>query len=439
MDRPSAQPPEVWPPARAAARRLAQPIYRFFSLEAASGVLLFAAVGAALIWVNVAPHSYGAVWHAPVGFQINGWVVEKTLHFWVNEALMTVFFFVVGLEIRRELHEGELSDARRAALPLATALGGVLLPIAIFVALNHGRAGAAGWAVPMATDIAFALGVLTLLGSRVPASLRILLLALAVIDDIAAIVVIAIWFGGSISWFGLAIAGVGLAGVMVLRGIGIRSVPAYIAPGLIAWFGLYEAGVHPTLAGVALGMLTPVRPWFGPSGFKRTTEHHLGELENSESGELIERLDAIEHARREAVSPAERLIHRLHPWVSFLVMPGFALANAGVSLGGADLHGDAFWLFAGIVIGLVVGKPLGIAGAAALSSRIGITARAPGITLVGLVGGIGFTMSLFIAQLAFAESPMLETAKLAVLVGSAAATIVALVYGAMRLPAAARR
>jgi Na+:H+ antiporter, NhaA family len=432
MKRPIHSPPDAWTPVQAAALKLAEPIYRFFALEAASGVLLFVAVAAALIWANVAPGAYHAVWEAPVGFQIAGWTVEKTLHFWVNEGLMTIFFFVVGLEIRRELFEGELSDVRRAALPVATALGGVAVPIVIFVVLNHGRAGAAGWAIPMATDIAFALGVMTLLGSRVPASLRILLLALAVIDDIAAIVVIAIWFGGAIQWHGFAIAGVGLALVFGLRIAGLRRAVVYIVPGALAWFGLYAAGVHPTLAGVLLGLLTPVRPWFGPSGFKHTTEAHLQHLEDTEPSELNERLDKINVARREAVSPAERLIHKLHPWVSFVVMPGFALANAGVVLSTGALHGDGVWLFAGIVLGLVVGKPLGIATAAALAARFGV-ARAPGVTLVGIVGGIGFTMSLFIAQLAFAGGPLLETAKLAVIVGSAVATAAALGYGWLRL------
>jgi Na+:H+ antiporter, NhaA family len=431
MNRPT-NPPEAWTPVQAAARKLAEPIYRFIALEAASGVLLFVAVAAALIWANVSPGSYHAVWEAPVGAEIAGWSVQKPLHFWVNEGLMAIFFFVVGLEIRRELYEGELSDVRRAALPVATAIGGVVLPIVIFVVLNHGRAGAAGWAIPMATDIAFALGVLTLLGSRVPASLRVLLLALAVIDDIAAIIVIAIWFGGAIAWHGFVIAGIGLVVVYGLRVAGVRASPAFVVPAALVWFGLYEAGVHPTLAGVVLGLLTPVRPWFGPSGFRQTTEAHLRELDDGDRDDLNQRLDEINHARREAVSPVERLIHVLHPWVSYFVMPGFALANAGVVLGGSELHGDGAWLFAGIVLGLVVGKPFGIVAAAAAASRLG-GARTPGVALVGIVGGIGFTMSLFIAQLAFPSGPMLETAKLAVIVGSAAATLLGLGYGALKL------
>jgi NhaA family Na+:H+ antiporter len=432
MNRPTTSPPEVWSPVHQAARRRADPIYRFFGLQAASGLLLFAAVTAALVWANVAGASYHAFWEAPVGFEIGSWRVHRSLHFWVNEGLMTVFFFVVGLEIRRELHEGELASARRSALPVATALGGVLLPIAIFVLLNHGRAGAAGWAIPMATDIAFALGVLTLLGSRVPPSLRILLLALAVIDDIAAIVVIAVWFGGTLAWQGFAVAGAGVVVTYALRVAGVREVALYIAPGALVWFGLHEAGVHPTLAGVVLGLLTPVLPWFGPSGFKATTEAHLRELEASDGPDLHDRLDAINRARREAVSPAERLIHVLHPWVSFLVMPGFALANAGVVLGSSGLGGDMGWLFAGIVLGLVVGKPLGITAAAALTSRAGLTQPPKGVALVGLVGGIGFTMSLFIAELAFTGRAQLETAKLAVLVGSALASIAALTYGRLK-------
>lgn len=382
-------------PIQQLARKVADPISKFFALEAASGVLLLVAVVAALVWANVAGHGYHEVFEAPVGIQVGGWQVERTLHFWVNEGLMTIFFFLVGLEIRRELHAGELATMRQAAMPLVAALGGVMLPIAIFALLNHGRAGAAGWAIPMATDIAFALGVLSLLGSRVAPSLRILLLGLAVIDDIAAILVIAIWFGGTITAHGFVVAGVGVLVTFLLRSSGVRQAAVYIAPGALVWFGLYEAGVHPTLAGVLLGLLTPV----GTDGS----------------------------------SPTERLIQKLHPWVAFFVMPGFALANAGVPLGGASLAGDKLWLFLGIALGLVVGKPFGIAGATWVTARLGVTSRLPGIAVVGLVGGIGFTMSLFIAELALGTGPLLDTAKLAVLVGSACSMLLGLGYGRLAL------
>ncbi len=427
-------PPGTWAPVRRAAHALASPIRRILAVEAASGIVLFAVTVVALVWANVWNDSYAALWHTPVGTQFGDWSFVQPLHFWINEGLMTIFFLVVGLEIRREIFEGELASLRKAALPLAAALGGMLVPAAIFAALNTGRAGAAGWAVPMATDIAFAVGVLTLLGSRVPVAFRVLLLALAVIDDIGAIVVIALFYSDGIAIGGLAIVAAGLAGVLILRAAGVRAVLLYAIPGAIVWAGIIAAGVHPTIAGVMLGLLTPVRPWFGPSGFAETTQTQLEALPESDREALLSRLDLINQARREAVSPVERLIHALHPWVAFGVMPLFALANAGVVLGGAQLSGDLLWLFAGIVAGLAIGKPLGIAAATLGASQLGIATRSDdmtkrGVVLVGLVGGIGFTMSLFIAQLAFPPGPLLDTAKLAIMVGSGVSLVIGLGFG----------
>ncbi len=290
----------------------------------------------------------------------------------------------------------------------------------------------------MATDIAFAVGVLTLLGSRVSHSLRVLLLGLAVIDDIAAIVVIALFYSGGldVAGVGIALAGIGLA--IMLRAIGLRSALVYLVPGVITWAGLMHAGIHPTLAGVAMGLLTPPRPWFGPSGFRETTAEHLQHLDEGDRATLMGKLDEINRARREAVSPAERLIHVLHPWVAYVVMPLFALANAGVDLRAGSIGGDGLWIFFGIVTGLALGKPIGITGASLLATRLGIATRSPDMTtsrlaVVGTVGGIGFTMSLFIAQLAFGSGPLLETAKLGVLVGSGTATLIGLAYGAAAL------
>jgi Na+:H+ antiporter, NhaA family len=431
-------PPDAWNPARRVARALVSPIHRFLRIEAASGLLLLFSIAAALVWANSAyAEDYVRIWHVPIGIRIGDVSIERSLHYWINDGLMTVFFFVVGLEIRREIHEGELSGLRRALLPLVAALGGVLVPAAIFLALNAGRAGSGGWAVPMATDIAFAVGVLTLLGTRVPHALRVLLLGLAVIDDIVAIIVIAVFFSADFSVVGLFIALAGVVLVILLRAIGIRNPALYIVPGAIVWAGLGHGGVHPTLAGVILGLLTPVMPWFGPSGFKQTTEGHLLHLEENDRPQLLASLDEINRARREAVSPAEALVHRLHPWVAFLIMPLFALANAGVDLGGGDLAGDGAWLFAGVAIGLAVGKPIGIAGASLLASRVGIATRsgdvtARGLVLVGTVGGVGFTMSLFVAELAFVRGPQLATAKLAILAGSATAAVAGLLFGLVR-------
>jgi Na+:H+ antiporter, NhaA family len=398
--------PDTWPAAHAAARRLLSPIQRFLQVEAASGLLLLAAATIALVWANSPLRgAYHDVWHAPLGFELAGWKVVRPLHFWVNDGLMTIFFFVVGLEVRREIHEGELSELRRAALPLAAALGGMAVPAVIYAAFNAGRAGAAGWGIPMATDIAFAVGVLTLLGRRVAPALRVLLLALAVIDDIGAILVIAIFYSSGISLAWLGGGALATGGVLAMRALGVRSPALYLVPGIALWACVYRAGIHPTLAGVLLGLLTPVRPWL----------------------------------ERETTSPAALLQHLLHPWVAFVIMPLFALANSGVQLGGATLAGGGWSVFAGIVAGLVVGKPIGVFIASRASIGAGLSVRPRhvgdrGLGVVGLVAGIGFTMSLFIAQLAFPPGPLLETAKLAILVASGCAILLGLVGGAWTLP-----
>jgi NhaA family Na+:H+ antiporter len=432
---PTVHAPETWAPVRRAAEAVAAPIRRILRIEAASGLVLLAAAAAALVWANLSPDSYEGLWHMPIGAHVGPYAYEQSLHFWINEGLMTLFFYVVGLEIRREVYEGSLSTLRQATLPLVAAVGGMVIPPAIFIAFNAGRTGASGWAIPMATDIAFAVGVLALLGSRVPAAARVLLLALAVIDDIGAILVIAFVYSTSMSLAGLPFIGVGVLLLLAMRMAGNRTPLLYLIPGALVWVGFLETGVHPTIAGVALGLMTPVRPWFGPSGFAATTHEHLEQVTGGDHDRLLTGLSAIEQARREAISPAERLIHALHPWVAFVIMPVFALANAGVVLQGAKLSGDSLWLFIGIVAGLALGKPIGIAAASWLSIKMRV-ADAPtesprgSIMLVGMVGGIGFTMALFIAALAVPAGPMLQTAKLAILVGSATAIVISLVSGA---------
>ncbi|MBA3501612.1 MAG: Na+/H+ antiporter NhaA, partial [Deltaproteobacteria bacterium] len=243
-------PPETWSPVRRAAAAIASPIQRILAVEAASGIALLVTTAAALAWANMWTGSYVDLWHTPIGGRIGPWAYEQPLHFWVNDGLMAVFFFVVGLEIRREIFEGELETLKKAALPLAAALGGMLVPAIIFAALNAGRAGSAGWAIPMATDIAFAVGVLTLLGRRVNPTLRVLLLALAVIDDIGAIVVIAIFYSKGISLAGLVLVGAGIAVVLAMRAAGVRPPLLYLIPGVVVWAGLLVTGIHPTIGGV---------------------------------------------------------------------------------------------------------------------------------------------------------------------------------------------
>ena len=433
---------------RRLARRAMAPVERFLAIEAASGILLLAAAAIALLWAN-SPwrESYAAVWHMPLGFRLGPFAFERDLHFWINDGVMTIFFFVVGLEIRREIHRGELSEWRRAALPLAAALGGMLVPASFFAALNAGHASVAGWGIPMATDIAFAVGVLTLLGSRVPPALRILLLALAVIDDVGAILVIALFYSTGMAPEGFAVLGAGLLAIVALQLFGTRSPWAYVPPAIVAWAGAYAAGIHPTLAGVAVGLMTPMRAWFGRDTFIEhadATVSAVREQEQDDERALLPHLEHLDKARREAVSPVERLQHALHGWVAFGAMPLFALANAGVSLGDASFSGEALLVLLGVSGGLVLGKPIGVLAFSWLATRLGLAVLPRGVTflqvaLVGVVAGIGFTMSIFIAALAFRAGVNLETSKVGVLIGSGLAALLAFGLGRLVLPSKAVR
>jgi NhaA family Na+:H+ antiporter len=431
-------PPGVWLPARKSVRRILAPVERFLAIEAASGIVLMIAAIAALLWANSRWRTlYTDLWHIQLGIRLGTFVFERELHFWINEGLMTVFFFVVGLEIRREIHAGELSEARRAALPLAAALGGMLVPALIFLSLNMGRESATGWAVPMATDIAFAVGVLALLGKRVAPALRILLLALAVIDDVGAIVVIAMFYSSELAAPGFALLGIGVLAIFTLQVLGVRSSGAYVGPAITVWAGAYLGGIHPTLAGVTVGFMTPVRAWYGAASFLDQTEARVRALRSNgvaDDRELLPHLDQMRVANREAVSPVERLQHQLHAWVAFGIMPLFAFANAGVPIGQISFDGDAVWVFLGVAIGLTIGKPAGILAVSWLAARAGAAALPSGvrwshISVIGMAGGIGFTMALFIAQLAFPAGPLLETTKLAILCGSGLAGGLSLFLG----------
>ena len=385
---------------------------RFINIEAASGIVLLVAAAVALMWANspVAP-SYAALWHLELGFGLGRYLPEHDLHFWVNDGLMTVFFLVVGLEIRREMHDGSLSDARSAILPIVAAAGGVAVPALLYILINTDPVTHRGWAIPTATDIAFAVGVLSLSG-RVPPTLRMLLLTLAIIDDIAAILVIALVYSGGIAYVGLLLVGAGVLLILAMQWLGIRPALAYALPGALAWYGMLRAGMHPTLAGVILGLLTPVH-----AGFARLRPQCVDPT---------------------ALSPVQKLEARLHPWVAFAIMPLFALANAGVTLSGLNLSAGApLSVAAGIIAGLVLGKPAGIALAAWLAVKLKLCALPKGVTwrhvlLLGLLGGIGFTMSIFIANLAFEDPQLLSAAKFAVLLGSGLAAVLGLLLGRLR-------
>ena len=434
----STVPPEASVRAQAVARKLTGSIEKFLHIEAASGVILLVMAVIALIWANSPwSASYEHVLHAPIAVGFGDYVFSKSVHFWINDILMIIFFFVVGLEVRRELFEGELSTPRRAALPAAAAIGGMLVPAVIYLVINAGSPSISGWGTPMATDIAFAVGVLALLGRRVPAALRVLLLALAIIDDIGAILIIALFYSSGIELAGLGVAAGAVAAVIVMQRLGIRRPILYVAPGVVLWAGMLWAGIHPTIAGVILGLLTPVRSWFGQSGFVAEAEQVIERVRegNGQDGELLAELVHLDLARREAVPPVTRLEAALHPWVAFVIMPLFALANAGVVFDGLNFgSGDASLILIGITAGLVIGKPLGVIVFSWIVVKLG-WATLPrgvswaGISVVGFVAGIGFTMALFIGSLAFADPASLGVAKLAVLVASGIAGVIGLAIG----------
>jgi Na+:H+ antiporter, NhaA family len=384
-------------------------LLRFISVEAVSGILLLAAAAIALVCANSPlAHAYEALWQQRLSFGVP-LLAKYDLRFWVNDGLMTIFFLLVGLEIRRELHDGTLSDPRVATLPLIAAAGGVLVPALLYILVSGGAVARRGWAIPTATDIAFALGVLSLI-PRVPPALRMLLLTLAIADDVAAILIIAFFYSRSIVPDHLLFVAAGVALVLLLQALRVQFALAYVLPGALVWLGMLRAGLHPTLTGVMLGLLTPATGGFGL------------------------------RADRAAVvqSPVVRVEARLHPYVAFGIMPLFAFANAGVNLKGLDFSAAApLEITVGVVLGLVLGKPCGIVLAALAAVKLKISELPRGVQwrellLLGVLGGIGFTMSIFIASLAFEEPALLTAAKFGVLVGSALAGMLALILGNVR-------
>lgn len=428
-----------------ATRRAFRALETFLHIEAVSGIILLIAAAVALIWANSSySASYHTFWHTPISVGIGDFVFSRSLHFWINDGLMTIFFLVVGMEIRRELYDGALSNLRLASLPIIAAIGGVVAPAIIFYTINPEPVLRNGWAIPAATDIAFAVGVLALLGRSIPNVVRILLLALAIIDDVIAIIIIALFYSGGIDIYGLFVACTGIAVVLSLRMVGIGNAWAYVAPGVAIWLGLMESGAHPTLAGVVLGMMTPVLP--GRSAERpidiaiRSISEVAEYLEKNPSSrgaesELAIPLRELRLAQREMVAPVTRVVQALHPWVAFGIMPLFALANAGVTLNEIDLSVfGSTSVMLGVMGGLIIGKPLGIMLASWIAVRTNLCRLPPqaswkSMMLVGILGGIGFTMSIFVANLAFSDASLLSAAKLGVLLASVIAAIIGLAYG----------
>jgi Na+:H+ antiporter, NhaA family len=411
---------------RPLARRVAKPLQSFLDEEVASGLLLLAATVVALVWANSPWRtSYDELWHTTFTVRIGSWSLSEDLRHWVNEGLMSLFFLVVGLEIKRELLIGELRTLRAAALPALAAIGGMIAPALIYLAFNAGGPGERGWGIPMATDIAFALGVLTLAARRAPPGLKPFLLTLAIVDDIGAILVIAVAYSGGVSWPALGVAALVVLAIVVLQRIHVRAATPYVLLGVGLWLALFESGVHPTIAGVILGLLSPAVPFQRPRAVSdeahRVADETLDEPDPPDAD--AEQWLYLQWLSREAVSPLARIETLLHPWTTGLVVPLFALANAGVELSADALRGAATERVAlGIVTGLVVGKFVGILGASWLAVRLGVAvlpSRLRWRDIVGgaLVGGIGFTVSLFMADLAF-SGDLVDVAKIGVLTGS---------------------
>ena len=460
------QPPEIYrPPWRYGRgpipRYLVRPTARFMRIEAAGGIVIVLAAVVAMIWANVDIHSYEDFWLTEITFDFDILRLSEPLEGWVNDALMVIFFFVVGLEIKREMVHGDLANPRQAALPVLAAAGGMIVPALVFTALNSGGEGSAGWGIPVATDIAFAVGVLTLLGNRIPFQLKIFLLTLAVADDIGGILIIAFFYSESIDFNWLGAAFILFGGLIVMQRIGIRPIAAYVIVGLAIWLATFESGVEATIAGVALGLITPAGALYERHDLAGSVRRRADQLAASHTIEDEQRaedehryqLREIEELTREAQSPLERLEHMISPWSAFVVIPIFALANAGINLGGGVLSDAAGSNVAwGVALGLVAGKVFGVSLFTYLTVRFGVAALPVGINWshiagVALLAGVGFTVAIFIAGLAFEppENATQEAKELAEMlvqnakIGIFAASIIAALAGYALLRVATAR
>ncbi len=434
--------PSTWSSSdRRVPRTVVRPFRRFAATEAAGGVVMLVMAVVALVWANSSfGDSYADLWNTLISVHVGDLAhLDLNLREWINDLAMAFFFFVVALEIKRELVRGDLRDPRAAALPALAALGGMIVPALIFALFNAGGVGADGWGIPMATDIAFAVGVLSLLGRRVPSSLVVFLLTLAIVDDLGAIVVIAVFYTTGLSFGWLAIAIACIVGAVVLNRVDVRSLVPYFLLAAFCWFALHESGVHATLAGVAFGLITPSHAFFRPLHFgprardlvsrvevAQAAEGDVNDHEDEEGLEAIALNDLITLSS-ESQPPLDRLEHRLLPLTTFVIVPMFALANAGVRLSWDDLvnaFSDSVTL--GVMFGLVVGKPIGIFLFSMAAVRLGVGKKPAGASWlqlfgVAMLGGVGFTVALFVTELAFVPGSLADQAKIGILAASAIA------------------
>jgi len=416
-----------------------RPFQEFASRETSGGILLLACTLVALAWANSPwADAYTALWQTHFTLAFAGIHLSNHLHFLVNDALMAVFFFVVGLEIKRELLAGELQSPRQAALPILAALGGVVVPAILYTLLNAGGPGARGWGIPMATDIAFAIGVMALLGSRIPIGLKVFLTALAIVDDIAAVLVIAVFYTADLAWGPLGMATICLLLAVTANRIGVRHPLPYALIGAALWMAVLQSGVHATIAGVLLAFAIPSRTAVNQREFldhgRAVLDHFERAIETAPFEILADieqqtAVEALEDACEKMQPPLHRLEAALHPWVTFVIMPLFALANAGVSLSGGIGKLVTEPITLGVVVGLLLGKPIGVTLASWLAVRSGLASLPQNVSWkhihgAGWLAGIGFTMSLFMTGLAFTDEAWLTAAKLGILIGSVCAGVI---------------
>jgi NhaA family Na+:H+ antiporter len=415
----------------APARLLIRPFQRFAALEASGGILLIASTIVAMLAAN-SPYAtdWHHLWETPIAFGAGDLQISKTLHHWINDGLMAVFFFVVGLEIKREVLIGELSTARKAALPMAAALGGMVVPAGFYYAFNGGTEAASGWGIPMATDIAFALGVLMLLGKRAPTGLKVFLTALAIVDDLGAVLVIAVFYTAELSVVALGAAALFLGAMFVLNLLHVRYPLAYLVLGIALWGALVESGVHGTVAGVLGALAIPVRRRIAATEFVDRARDYLAEIEQDLRPGMVaptpdqrDAIHSLEQACEEVETPLARLEHDLHPLVAYAIIPLFALSNAGVPLGAGVVDSLMGRISLGIIVGLIAGKQIGVMLFAWLAVKLGLADLPSATTWRHMYGaaslcGIGFTMSLFIANLALGSPAQLDIAKTAILAAS---------------------
>ncbi len=415
---------------------------RYVKKFVSGSYLLFFAVAIAMIWANLFPHAYHAFWHTELAISVGPFHIGRSVAHWIDEALMALFFFTVGLEIKREILVGGLSTPRRAVLPIAAAAGGILLPTAIYMMFNYNTSTVDGWGIPMATDIAFSLAVLALLKDRIPQGLRIFLTAFAIADDLGAVLVIAFFYTAAIQWTYLLIAVVFLLLLLAANLLWIRQSLIYAVLGMGMWFAILGSGIHATVAGVIVAMFIPAKARYDTDIFVRNLKRYMEEItcESDSCGNSIllnrrhlNAVQSIDLACRDVETPLQRLEHALVPWISYGVLPLFAMANTGLALKEIDwTQSIGHPLTLGVILGLVLGKPVGISLGTFLASRLFNASLFAGVTwplIIGtsFLGGIGFTMSLFISGLSFADQQLIDYSKIGIILGSMISAAVGLV------------